>query len=160
MTEPATTVAPAAPAAALLERCRAKPQVYTAREIEFLRSIAGLALVRAELTPAQATWLADLAEREPLNFEILNQRARAALPTLLRRWLPDGKVFGKEYVARNPRRSDNSPGSFRINLNTGKWADFATTDARGGDPISLAAYLFCGNDQVAAAIEVKGMLGA
>jgi hypothetical protein len=29
----------------------------------------------------------------------------------------------------------------RVNLRTGKWADFATGD-RGGDPVSLAAFLF------------------
>ena len=64
----------------------------------------------------------------------------AVLPALLRRWLPDGRIEGNEYVARNPRRSDRRLGSFKINLRTGRWADFAF-DARGGDPISLAAYL-------------------
>ena len=50
-------------------------------------------------------------------------------------------MHGREYTARNPKRSDNRPGSFRINIRTGKWADFATGD-KGGDVISLAAYLF------------------
>ena len=31
--------------------------------------------------------------------------------------------------------------SFKVNLQTGQWADFTLADARGGDPISLAAYL-------------------
>jgi len=44
-------------------------------------------------------------------------------------------------VALNPRRHDRSPGSFKVNLRTGRWADFATGD-KGGDPVSLAAYLF------------------
>ena len=44
-------------------------------------------------------------------------------------------------MARNPTRPDRRPGSFKINLTTGRWADFATGD-RGGDPVSLAAYLF------------------
>lgn len=51
--------------------------------------------------------------------------------------LPYGKKQGGEYVALNPT---NRLGSFRINLTTGKWADFATGD-RGGDIISLYAYL-------------------
>jgi hypothetical protein len=36
---------------------------------------------------------------------------------------------------------DQNPGSFSINVRTGRWADFATGD-KGGDVISLAAYLF------------------
>jgi len=43
-------------------------------------------------------------------------------------------------VARNPRRNDRRPGSFKVNLRSGRWADFATGDA-GGDLISLRAYL-------------------
>lgn len=51
-----------------------------------------------------------------------------------------GKRIGHEYVALNPTRKDTSPGSFKINLRTGRWADFATGDT-GGDPVSLYAYL-------------------
>jgi hypothetical protein len=47
---------------------------------------------------------------------------------------------GSEWVARNPMRADRHLGSFKINLRTGRWADFATGDA-GGDLISLRAYL-------------------
>jgi hypothetical protein len=43
-------------------------------------------------------------------------------------------------VALNPTRSDRHLGSFRINLSTGRWADFATGDG-GRDVVSLAAYL-------------------
>jgi hypothetical protein len=74
------------------------------------------------------------------DFTAINQAAMAALPALLRRWLPDGRREGGEYVALNPTRHDRHLGSFRINMRTGRWADFATGD-RGGDPISLAAYL-------------------
>lgn len=68
----------------------------------------------------------------------------AALPLLrplLERWLPGGRLEGREYVARNPRREDRRPGSFKVNVRTGRWADFATGD-RGSDPVSLAAFLF------------------
>ena len=40
----------------------------------------------------------------------------------------------------NPTRNDRHPGSFKVNLRSGVWSDFATGDA-GGDPISLFAYL-------------------
>jgi hypothetical protein len=53
--------------------------------------------------------------------------------------LPGGKISGGEYVVRNPTRADRRPGSFKINLRSGRWSDFATGDC-GGDPISLVAY--------------------
>ena len=59
---------------------------------------------------------------------------------MLARLLPGGKRVGAEIVALNPRRADWRLGSFKINHWTGRWADFATGD-RGGDPISLVAYL-------------------
>lgn len=78
--------------------------------------------------------------RHRVDFARINAAALARLPELLARWMPDGRVSGREYVARNPTRDDRRPGSFRINLNSGKWADFATGD-RGGDVVSVAAYL-------------------
>jgi DNA primase (bacterial type) len=79
--------------------------------------------------------------RTSIDFVGINQAALAALPALLRRWLPRGRPQGDEWVACNPRRNDRTRGSFKINMRTGRWADFATGD-RGGDVISLAAYLF------------------
>jgi hypothetical protein len=70
--------------------------------------------------------------------------ARAALgcsDIIVRRWLPDGKRVGAEWVSRNPTRDDRRPGSFKVNLSAGAWGDFATGDA-GADLVSLAAYLF------------------
>ncbi len=92
-----------------------------------------------------------------MDFGLVNAAALLTLPALLGRWLPEGKVEGKEFVARNPRRTDRNRGSFKINLRTGRWADFATGD-RGGDPISLAAYLF-GLSQIEAARKLAHMLG-
>ena len=92
-----------------------------------------------------------------LNFAAINRAALGSLPALLRRWLPDGRLVGREYTARNPRRADRRPGSFRINVNSGKWADFATGDA-GGDVVSLAAYL-SGTGQAEAARALADMLG-
>jgi hypothetical protein len=48
--------------------------------------------------------------------------------------------MGNEWVARNPTRNDHRLGSFKVNLRSGRWADFATGDC-GGDLISLRAYL-------------------
>lgn len=92
-----------------------------------------------------------------IDFVVINAAALRELPTLLVRWLPDGRLNGREYEARNPRRGDRNPGSFRVNLRTGKWSDFATGD-RGGDPISLTAFLF-NLSQIEAARRLATMLG-
>lgn len=100
----------------------------------------------------------DSVRMGPIDFQTINRAALSALPALLVRWLPDGKKQGHEWVARNPRRGDRQPGSFSVNLNTGRWADFAQTDARGGDVISLAAYL-ADISQHEAALKLAKMLG-
>jgi hypothetical protein len=92
-----------------------------------------------------------------VDFARINSAALARLPELLERWVPDGRLCGRECVALNPTRNDRNPGSFRVNVHTGKWADFATGD-RGGDPVSLAAYL-AGLSQVDAARRLADMLG-
>jgi hypothetical protein len=92
-----------------------------------------------------------------VDFKQIADAALANAETIVYRWCPDGKRAGNEWIARNPRRSDNKLGSFKINLQTGAWADFAD-GARGGDLISLAAYLF-GTSQKEAAVNTAKMLG-
>lgn len=92
-----------------------------------------------------------------LDFSRINAAALPALPALCARWLPAGKSVGREYVARNPTRKDRRAGSFKVNLQTGQWADFATGD-KGGDVVSLAAYLF-GLRQSEAARRLADALG-
>jgi DNA primase len=92
-----------------------------------------------------------------IDFEAINRTALSALPAILRRILPDGKIVAREYVALNPTRADRRPGSFKINLRTGHWADFATGD-KGGDPVSLCAYIE-GVSQGEAARRLARMLG-
>jgi len=92
-----------------------------------------------------------------LNFARIIRAELSALPALLTRWLHGGRREGGEYVALNPTRDDRHLGSFRINVVTGRWADFATGD-RGGDVISLAAYL-AGLGQTEAARRLADMLG-
>lgn len=64
----------------------------------------------------------------------------AQASSLVPQWVPNGRFEGKEWVATNPTRSDSKPGSFKVCTRTGKWSDFAV-DAKGGDLISLYAYL-------------------
>src|SRR5216683_1978723 len=92
-----------------------------------------------------------------VDFSAVNRAALGRLPDILARWLPGGRIEGREYVVRNPKRRDQRPGSFKVNLDTGRWADWATGD-KGGDPISLAAYL-AGCSQVDAARQLAVMLG-
>lgn len=95
--------------------------------------------------------------RAGVPFETIARAALAHAPEIVRRWLPDGHRSGAEWVARNPKRVDRRRGSFRVNLRTGRWADFATGD-RGGDLVSLAAFLF-DLDQATAARRLASMVG-
>ncbi len=92
-----------------------------------------------------------------IDFRAVASAALPSLPVLAKRWLPDGRRVGNEWVALNPVRADRRPGSFKVNLRTGRWADFATGD-KGGDAISLAAHLH-GLSQLEAARKLAGMLG-
>lgn len=94
---------------------------------------------------------------KPIEFAAIAEVSRFHLRSLLSDWLPDGRIIGREWVALNPTRADRSPGSFRINLDTGLWADFATGD-KGGDAISLFAYLN-GLQQARAALMLAQKLG-
>ena len=94
-----------------------------------------------------------------IDFDAVTCAALHQVERLLRNALPSGKVNGDEYVALNPRRIDRHLGSFRINMTTGRWADFALDDVRGGDLVSLVAYLHDEN-QVEAARRLGRMVGA
>lgn len=100
----------------------------------------------------------DCRQGRPIDFAAINREALGRLPDILARWLPGGRTEGAEYVVRNPLRHDQRPGSFRINTRTGRWADFAVAAARGGDVVSLAAYLG-GIGQREAAARLAAMLG-
>jgi hypothetical protein len=96
--------------------------------------------------------------RTCVDFVNINRAAVRVLPSLIARWLPGGRISGTEYTALNPRRADRRLGSFRVNLLTGRWADFATDKARGRDAVSLYAYL-TGVRQVEAARRLADLLG-
>ena len=95
--------------------------------------------------------------RGRVDFDAINRAALASLPALLGRWAPGGRFVGGEYISLNPTRADRRAGSFRVNVHSGKWADFAV-GAKGGDVISLAAYL-AGTGQGEAARGLAAMLG-
>lgn len=92
-----------------------------------------------------------------IDFAAVNAICLSQLGSLLAAWLPNGRLYGRDWVALNPTRADRHLGSFRINLETGLWADFATQD-KGGDPVSLYAYIN-GLSQSLAALELKRQLG-
>jgi hypothetical protein len=94
---------------------------------------------------------------QAVEFTWIASAALPILPALLGRWLPDGRRVGHEWIACNPTRMDRRPGSFKVSLRTGRWADFATGD-KGGDAIALAAYLF-NVSQLEAARRLAAMLG-
>lgn len=92
-----------------------------------------------------------------IGFARIADAALSHADVFVRRWLRDGQREGAEWVALNPTRTDNKKGSFKVNLRTGRWSDFATGDA-GGDLIALAAYLFH-LDQTEAARKIAAALG-
>lgn len=62
--------------------------------------------------------------------------ALARAEELLPAWLPGGQIRGREYECGNVAGGDGD--SCRVNLDTGKWSDFATND-HGTDLVGLYA---------------------
>jgi hypothetical protein len=98
-----------------------------------------------------------VTERRRIAFRRIADAALARAALVIIRWLPDGRREGAEWVRRNPTRDDRRRGSFKVNVVTGRWGDFATGE-RGGDLVSLAAYLFK-LPQAEAALKVADMVG-
>lgn len=92
-----------------------------------------------------------------INYKEIKEKALAHSHLLLKTWLPNGVIKAHEYIALNPTRHDQHLGSFRINMRSGQWADFATSD-RGGDLIALLAYLDH-STQSQAARKISSLLG-
>jgi len=95
--------------------------------------------------------------QELIDFNQLNSQIKPHTIYLLKKLLPSRKLEKHEYIALNPTRNDKRAGSFRINVMTGKWADFATGD-KGGDIISLWAYVN-GTIQIDAARALQAIVG-
>lgn len=93
-----------------------------------------------------------------LPFASIAAAALARAESLLPEWLPGGRREGAEWKALNPTRADAKIGSFSVNLINGHWADFASDD-KGGDLVSLYAYLFHAGNQGRAAVELAERFG-
>src|SRR5262249_26766866 len=90
-----------------------------------------------------------------MNFDEINRVALSRYPDLLTEWLPSGQMQGREYQCGNIQ---GLPGkSLKINVDSGRWADFAG-DLKGGDPVSLYAAIH-GLRQGDAARELAQVLG-
>jgi uncharacterized protein (DUF927 family) len=68
--------------------------------------------------------------------------------SLIRNLLPYGRQEGDEWITLNPTRNDQKAGSFKINLLTGLYHDFAINE--GGDFTRLYASVKCISDYEAA----------
>lgn len=88
-----------------------------------------------------------------IDFPALAQQLLASAETLVPAWFPQGKRHGHEWCVGSIA---GEPGeSFKINLRTGRWADFADPDVSGGDLISLYARMR-GVKQLEAARDLAG----
>ena len=72
----------------------------------------------------------------PINFAALADALLGYADTLIARWLPGGKMSGKNYMCGSV--TGGSGNSFGIDPRTGKWGDFASGEM-GNDLISLYA---------------------
>ena len=76
-----------------------------------------------------------------VNFEELKRQYNQCPIEILKRLVGNGKIEDGDYIALNPRRSDKKAGSFRIDIASGKFHDFATGD-RGGSILDLTAFVY------------------
>lgn len=72
-----------------------------------------------------------------MQSEELNASLVRRLPDLLLEWFPNGRIDGKEFCIGSVEGEEGQ--SLRVNINTGKWADFANKSHSGKDLISLYA---------------------
>jgi phage/plasmid primase-like uncharacterized protein len=87
------------------------------------------------------------------DFALIKQKYRENPIAVLQQLVGQGKIEGSDYVALNPRRKDSKLGSFRIDINTGRFHDFATGD-KGGSIIDLAVFVYnCGIVEAARHLE-------
>ena len=80
--------------------------------------------------------MSDRPPLPPIRFEALADALLARAPDLVPQWLPGGRRNGHEWVCGSLQGGEGT--SCSVNLNTGRWGDFATGE-QGGDLISLYA---------------------
>ncbi len=74
------------------------------------------------------------------SFKAVKAATLDSLDFIVPRLLDGGKKVGDEWTVRNPTRNDAKPGSFKVNMKSGVWKDFATGES-GGDIIDLYVYI-------------------
>ncbi len=81
-------------------------------------------------------------QHQSIDYKALNTSLLPRLAQLIKGWLPKGRREGNEWKVGSRKGEQGS--SFSINVVTGLWADFSEDDpkAKGGDVISLYAYIF------------------
>lgn len=81
--------------------------------------------------------------KQKLDFNEINERALPYAEEIFDVIGLDGEMQGNEYVCINPSREEDSElGSFKFNIETGLWSDFAADDdAKGVGVISYTAYV-------------------
>lgn len=76
----------------------------------------------------------------PIDFQAINAEALPHLDGLVRAVDPDARLQGREWQFIDPQRPSRKRGDSCINRITGRWADFASGSASGGDVISWWAH--------------------
>ena len=71
----------------------------------------------------------------------LYERAASVGLNYIKSWLPDGEEENGQWSAINPLRNDTNKGSFKVNLTTGAFNDYADDEMVGHDAVSLYAKL-------------------
>jgi putative DNA primase/helicase len=91
------------------------------------------------------------------NFKALKEAYKQNPLAVLKSLVPGGMVEGSDYIPLNPNRNDRKIGSFRINIATGRFNDFAINGCSGGSIIDLVAFVY-GCDIVTAADKLSKLL--
>ena len=73
-------------------------------------------------------------------MNIFERAAEIGLP-YIKSWLPAGHEENGQWVCLNPNRNDSHEGSFKINLTTGAFNDYADDEMVGKDCVTLYARL-------------------
>lgn len=73
-------------------------------------------------------------------MNIFERAGNIGLP-YIKTWLPDGYEENGQWVTLNPLRNDSNKGSFKINLTTGAFNDYADDEMVGKDCVTLYARL-------------------
>jgi len=78
-----------------------------------------------------------VASGTPIDFAGIAAQLLFAAESHLKSWFPAGRIKGREFCIGDISGADGE--SLKVNLDTGRWSDFADANVSGGDLISLYA---------------------